>query len=125
MTAESFRNVKRIPTKKAISHHNLKLSYYFPIGQSTIQCTITCRGDDSCQAQLIASEFRYPGEVRQGSCDKSGQCSQDYTVHCQKCFDYCQRQGPGQYDTAVITLAFNPNKPDENVNKRPDPGNNN
>jgi len=91
------------------------------VGQSTIQCTITCRGDNSCQTQLIASDFRYPGEVRQGSCDKIGQCSQDYTVHCQKCFDYCQRQGPGQYDTAVITLAFNPNKPDENVNKRPDP----
>jgi len=91
------------------------------VGQSTIQCTINCRGDDSCQTQLIASVYSYPGEVRQGSCDKSGQCSQDYTVHCQKCFDYCQRQGPGQYDTAVITLAFNPKKPDENVNKRPDP----
>jgi len=91
------------------------------VGQSTIQCTINCRGDNSCQTQLIASVYSYPGEVRQGSCDKSGQCSQDYTVHCQKCFDYCQRQGPGQYDTAVITLAFNPKKPDENVNKRPDP----
>ena len=74
---------------------------------------------------MIASTFRYPGEVRQGSCDKFGQCTQDYTVHCQKCFDYCQRQGPGQYDTAVITLAFDPRKPDQNVNKRPDPGNNN
>ena len=70
---------------------------------------------------MIASEFRYPGDVRQGSCDKNGQCSQDYTVHCQKCYEYCQRQDPGQYDTAVITLAYNPNKPDENVNKRPDP----
>ena len=66
---------------------------------------------------MIASTSRYPGEARQGSCDKNGQCSQDYTIHCRKCFDYCQRQGPGQYDTAVITLAFNPNK-------RPaDPGN--
>ena len=72
---------------------------------------------------MIASEYRYPGDVRQGSCDKNGQCSQDYTVHCQKCFDYCQTQGPGQYDTAVITLAFDPRKPDANVNKRPDPGN--
>ena len=95
------------------------------VGQSTIQCTITCNSDNSCQAQLIASEFRYPGAVRQGSCDKSGQCSQEYTVHCQKCFDFCQRQqGPGQYETAVITLGFNPNKPNENVQNRPEPGNN-
>ena len=74
---------------------------------------------------MIASSFRYPGNVRTGSCDKSGQCSQDYTVHCQKCFDFCQRQqGPGPYETAVITLGINPNKPNENVQNRPDPGNN-
>jgi len=91
------------------------------VAQPTVQCTITCNSDNSCRTQLIASEYRYPGDVRQGSCDKNGQCSQDYTVHCQKCFEYCQRQGAGQYDTAVITIGFNPNKPDENVNKRPDP----
>jgi len=91
------------------------------VAQPTVQCTITCNSDNSCRTQLIASEYRYPGDVRQGSCDKNGQCSQDYTVHCQKCYEYCQRQDPGQYDTAVITLAYNPNKPDENVNKRPDP----
>ena len=77
------------------------------LAQSTVKCDITCHSDQSCFVSLIASGRAYPGDIRSGSCSPTGECSEGYTVHCQKCYDFCKRkQNYGKFETAVITLGL-------------------
>ena len=59
-----------------------------------------------CSVSLSASERHYPGQPRYGNCDETGQCSDGYPVHCQKCNEMCNFVGePGTYERALITLS--------------------